>query len=613
MKLIRYSVTNQPPVKAFAIDSLSDVVVFAGPNGVGKTRLLNALLSCFRNPGSTPGIQLAVQATSQEETQAWAGKTTLDTSKPDEAQILRSFLQRGKKRGQLRGGVLNFDSQRTLEAIRPYSFSWSFPDPFEEEIGWDYTFQPSRSRFQDVVHSLHRKLRSQKEQIATRALELQKDGVKEMALNFGDPLERFRGAFRKLVPGKELCDLNEQTQQLTYSIGSTPLALESLSSGELEVVTVVFDFLLRNPEDCIIVFDEPELHLHPELSYRLLRTLREVGLRNQFLFCTHSPDIITASLDQSVVFVAPPDATSDTNQAIVVREDDEMAKVLSMLGHSIGVISLGKRLVLVEGERASLDKQVYGSMVGNDFPDLVIVPVGGKETISSFQRALDTVLTRTVWGVEFFMLADGDSAAASSVPADLEQRSKGRLRLLPRYHLENYFLDEHVLASSFAAIGEASDSWLRNPSQIRARLRQLAQPFISFAVALRVSQRVRLQAGSVDTMPSDCTDKELPELLASFQACQSAELSRISTAMNPKAMAALVESEYRRAKATFDRDDDEWKRVLPGRPILNRFANAAGFDVGRLKRLYLGVAKDSEPDPFGEIRQIFSYFAKYDG
>lgn len=290
MKLVRYSVTDQPPIKKFVMDALSDVVVLAGPNGVGKTRLLNCLLSCFRSPGSTPDIQVAVQSTSSDETHAWGERVTLDTTNPEESQVLRSFLQRGRKRGQLSSGVLNFDSQRTLEAVRPYSFSWSFPDPFEEEIGWDYTFQPARSRFQDVVHSLHRKLRSQKEEIASRALNLQKKGAKEMPLDFEDPLERFKDIFRKLVPGKELCDLNEQTQQLMYKIGGNPLAFESLSSGELEVVTVVFDFLLRNPHDCIIVFDEPELHLHPELSYRLLRTLREVGFRNQFLFCTHSPE-----------------------------------------------------------------------------------------------------------------------------------------------------------------------------------------------------------------------------------------------------------------------------------------------------------------------------------
>jgi hypothetical protein len=612
MKLVRYSVTDQPPIKKFAIDALSDVVVFAGPNGVGKTRLLNYLLNCFRNPGSTPGIQVVVQSTSLHETQAWGGRVTLDTTKPDESKVLRSFLQRGKKRGQLSSGVLNFDSQRTLEAVRPYSFSWSFLDPYEEEIVWDYTFQPARSRFQDVVHSLHRKLRSQKEEIASRALDLQKKGAKEMPLDFEDPLERFKDIFRKLVPGKELCDLNEQTQQLTYKIGESPLPFESLSSGELEVVTVVFDFLLRNPQDCIIVFDEPELHLHPELSYRLLRTLREVGLRNQFLFCTHSPDIITASLDQSVIFVAPPDV-SDTNQAIVVREDDEMARVLSMLGHSVGVISLGKRLVLVEGDRASLDKQVYGSIVGNEFPDLVIVPVGGKETISSFQRALDTVLTRTIWGVEFFMLADGDSAAASPLLEEFEQRSKGRLKLLPRYHLENYFLYEDVLANLFASIEEPTESWLRDPKQIRLKMHELAQPFISYAVALRVAQRVRLQVGNADIMPSECTGRELQDLLAAFETRRTCENGRISAALDQNGLAAVVESEYRRVKDAFERDDNEWRRILPGRPILSRFANVAKFDVGRLKRLYIRVAKDSAPDPFAEIRDIFSYFEKYSG
>ena len=597
MKLIRYSVTDQPPIKKFAIDALSDVVVFAGPNGVGKTRLLNYLLNCFRTPGSTPGIQVIVQSTSFHETQAWGDKVTLDTTKPDESQALRSFLQRGKKRGQLSSGVLNFDSQRTLEAVRPYSFSWSFLDPFEEEIGWDYTFQPARSRFQDVVHSLHRKLRSQKEQIASRALDLQKKGAKEMPLDFEDPLERFKDIFRKLVPGKELCDLNEQTQQLTYKIGESPLPFESLSSGELEVVTVVFDFLLRNPQDCIIVFDEPELHLHPELSYRLLRTLREVGLRNQFLFCTHSPDIITASLDQSVIFVAPPDV-SDTNQAIIVREDDEMARVLSMLGHSVGVISLGKRLVLVEGDRASLDKQVYGSIVGNEFPDLVIVPVGGKETISSFQRALDTVLTRTIWGVEFFMLADGDSAAASPLLEEFEQRSKGRLKLLPRYHLENYFLDEDVLANLFASIEEPTESWLRDPKQIRLKMHELAQPFVSYAVALRVAQRVRLQVGNADIMPSECTGENCTIYLPPLRRAERAKTVGYLQRWTKTGLAAVVESEYRRVKEAFERDDDEWRRILPGRPILSRFANVAKFDVGRLKRLYIRGRKRFCPGSF---------------
>ena len=110
-------------------------------------------------------------------------------------------------------------------------------------------------------------------------------------------------AFSQLLSPKTLLQPDSRKQQLKYSSDSQELNIDTLSSGEREVVNIVFDFLLRNPSDCIVIFDEPELHLHPELSYKLLQTLRTVGENNQFIFCTHSADIITASLDQSVIFI----------------------------------------------------------------------------------------------------------------------------------------------------------------------------------------------------------------------------------------------------------------------------------------------------------------------
>ncbi len=311
MRLVKYLVRNLPPLLFFEANDLSEVVVFAGPNGVGKTTLLNGLLQIFQNPISGGNISVTVRATSSEETKAWGGRAVLDTSVPAEAQLLRSFLQRQHKRGQLRGGVLNFDSARAFEQIQPYAWSWLFADPFEEQIGWDVSFKPTKGRFQDVVHALVRKIRSQKEEIAKKALILKKEGAASMNLaEFGDPIARFKDAFARLLPGKVMQDIEEQNQVIRYVQDGQTLDFTRLSSGEREVVTVVFDFLLRNPQDCIVVFDEPELHLHPELSYRLLRTLQDVGERNQFIFCTHSPEIITASLEQSVIFVGPPKGPS---------------------------------------------------------------------------------------------------------------------------------------------------------------------------------------------------------------------------------------------------------------------------------------------------------------
>jgi energy-coupling factor transporter ATP-binding protein EcfA2 len=635
LKLVSLVIRNAPPIKEFDAGGLSEVVVFAGPNGVGKTQLLTQLLAAFREPGSNQNVRVVVQTTSDSERTAWQGKDTLDSSVHAEAKLLRASLQRTHKRGQLRSGVLNFDATRALETIKPYAFAWGqFVDPWEEQVGWDQTFQPLKSRFQDTVHSLHRKIRSQKEEIATRALELKKSGATAMPLDFTDPLLKFKDAFERLLPGKKLVELDERSQNIQYVTEGTTLPLTSLSSGEREVMTVVFDFLLRDPQDCVIVFDEPELHLHPELSYRLLRTLREVGERNQFIFCTHSPDIISASIEQTVVFVTPPQDPL-VNQALPVREDDEMARVLHLLGQSIGVISLGKKIVLIEGERSSLDKQTYGSIVGASYPELVLVPAGGRDTLSSFAKALETVLTRTIWGVEFFMLCDGDAAAISTARSEGDRKGGGRFRALPRYHLENYFLDESILARVFEKLHEPAESWLRSPESIRERLKEIARPLVSYAVALKVAQRLRVSVGNIDVMPSGCHKKELADLVRLFEESRGLEERRVRGVLAQEAVTQIIEDEFASLTAVFAREDDEWKRRVPGRPVLSSFAREAKFELSRLKTLYLQTVREDQAvvaggslaappaaqsrsasisiplDPFHEIRAIFRDFANY--
>lgn len=609
MKLVELQVRDTPPIQLAEMADLTEVVVVAGPNGVGKTRTLAALLSHFRKPAPDANVRVKVIATSAAERVSWGGLSALDTADAGQAQALRKYLQRGQKRGELRGGVLNFDSSRSFEKIEPYAWSWDFQDPFEESIGWEHSFQPVRNRFQDVVHSMLRKVRSHKEGISDRAIALMAAGETSMPLQLGDPLERFKRAFSRLLPGKVLLQLDQKTQTIQYRAGTTTLPLTSLSSGEREVVTIVFDFLLRNPQDCIIVFDEPELHLHPELSYRLLRTLREAGERNQFIFCTHSPDIITASLDQSVVFIAPAGEPL-VNQAITVREDDQNAAVLDLLGQSVGVISLGRRLVLIEGEKTSLDKQTYGAIVGADHSDLVLVPAGGKGSLATFAGALDGVLRRALWGIDWFMLADGDAAITTTEASSAVMQSGGRLKVLPRYHLENYFLDESVLAAVFVHMEEPADSWLRDPTRIRETLRELALPLVSYGAALRVAHRFRLAVGNVDLMPKGCHAMSLEDLAQAFEARRSQEHKRFEESLDAITFREAVEREHKQLTDAVQADRDAWKQLLPGRPILKSFAAKAKIDLATLKRLYIKCGQEHPVDPFLEIRQIFGDFAR---
>jgi hypothetical protein len=609
MRLKAIDAKNIPPVKRFKIDDLADVIVLAGPNGVGKTKLIQGLLQYFQNPQPNPERRLLIEATSEAEVADW-GKNVLDTNIAEDSQKLLAALQKGKRRSNWESSVLNFESDRSIQQITPYSFNWDAEDPFLEIMGWNMGFSNLRDRFQDTLHSLFRKVRSRREQISARAEELFKNNpdprISLERAEFPDPLEPFKEAFRQLLAPKELLDADPKNQTLNYIFEGQTLPISSLSSGEREVVNIVFDFLLRNPTDCIVIFDEPELHLHPELSYKLLQTLRGIGSNNQFIFCTHSPDIITASLDSSVIFIAPP-KDSDSNQAIVVREEDETHQALKFLGQSIGIISLGKKIVLIEGTNSSLDKQTYGTILKNRFPNLVLVPGGGKGLLTSFAFLHKEVLERTIWGVEFFMLCDRDAVPPSRSGQDLEAEGKGRLKILKKYHLENYFLDEAVLAKVFEDM-EPEGSWLRSTEQIRSSLKEIAREIASYTTALTTAAYFRETVGNIDIMAKDCRGKTADELVALITKKSSDETKRIDDTIECAKVETYVRDTMANLIKSLDEDTEDWKNLTPGRPLLHGFARKANLNATRLKVLYMKAAEKHVPYPFQDVVDIFSHF-----
>jgi len=599
-------VSQVPPIQHFSVDGISDVLVVAGPNGVGKTRLIQVILEAFQRGNPHPNVRMVVEATCDEERTAWT-KTLLDTQQAADVATLMRTLQPNRVRTSSSSSIFQFESDRTIQQLQPYNFTWDYADPFAESIGWGVTISRLRDRFQDTVHSLFRKVRARREQIALRGEESLKRGDTTMSLaEFTDPLEPFKTAFSQLLGPKQLVDPEPREQQLFYTIDGSRFPITALSSGEREVLNIAFDTILRNPSNSIIFFDEPELHLHPELSYKLLQTLRTIGPNNQLIFCTHSAEIITASLDNTVVFIAPP-REPPTNQALVVREDDDTHQALKMLGQSIGIIALGKKLVLVEGLHASLDKQTYGTILKNRFPNLVLVASGGKGIITSFATLMSDILERTIWGVQFFMLCDRDAISLARSATDVEDAGRGRLRVLGRYHLENYFLDETILATIFETM-EPDGSWLRSPARIKERLEELARSMISYATALIVSAQYREQTGNVDMMPNGCHEKSADQLVGLMVDRLNSEKARVAAVLDPQTIEASVRAEYRRLEQSIEGGQDEWKNVIPGKQLLSRFASLTNLDAARLKRLYLQEAATRTLSPFEDIVRIFDSF-----
>ena len=104
MRIRSISAFNTPPVRRFEVSDLSDTIVIAGPNGIGKTRLINALINYFKN-FSPPTIHFIVEATDKQEQTIW-GKQSLDTKATTDSQLLKKTLQQNQSRRNFKSSIL---------------------------------------------------------------------------------------------------------------------------------------------------------------------------------------------------------------------------------------------------------------------------------------------------------------------------------------------------------------------------------------------------------------------------------------------------------------------------------------------------------------------------
>lgn len=186
MRITTIHIENAPPVQRFHVDTLSNMVVIGGANGAGKTRLLQSLIGFFRKPRADQDFYLLLAATTTEEEEEW-NKPTLDTRLDDDCAILTRTLRRNRRRAW-RSGVINFESDRTVQKIEPLAFSWTFPDPNEEKVSSDATLSGLKNRWQNTLHAIFKQIGARRKRIADDGESLISIGTTTMPLDFPDPL-----------------------------------------------------------------------------------------------------------------------------------------------------------------------------------------------------------------------------------------------------------------------------------------------------------------------------------------------------------------------------------------------------------------------------------------
>lgn len=602
------------PISEFQIDNLGDIVIIAGANGSGKTILKNSIKEAFQN-NQSPHLEIEIEVKRKEEKKHFNnGAITLGNELNNQFQAYSNTRTRG---GTFTGFVINIDSDRTIENVKFSSIGFYIPNPDDDEIPSNFYLSTFRDRWNNTVNKIYQMVASRERTISKFIVDQQDPdkSQKEILKRFPDRFLQFKKIFAQLLPDKELQAIDPGSpSEFHYKISGQdqPLPFNTLSSGEHEVVKICFDFLLKSISHCVVLFDEPELHLHPSLTFRLIETMKTMGKENQFFFFTHSADLITTYYNSGNVYFID-NSKKNGNQACKLKEiNDNHSSIAQFISRDLGVFAVAKNIIFVEGKDSSIDKLTYHKVAETIFPNFVISPIGGVSSLKIL-NTLSQELTQTIFGINFFMIRDRDGLTNPKV-IELTTISAGRFSALKRRHLENYYLNETILAE-IAKRFCLHTKW-HSPANLLVKMREIAKKCINLAIINEVKNNLQLQGGLGLKNPDNLERKGIDRLIQDFTAISNQEKTRIIQVLDDTA----IEAKIRRLKTKYDQvfarnDDAVWKVDFPGKNIFAKVcADIFKMDTLQVRQAYIeaiiGKRKDGQRTSMDQVFKIFTDFKR---
>ena len=127
--------------------------------------------------------------------------------------------------------------------------------------------------------------------------------------------------FENLSIDVKVEDISQDGRNITLFTNSSgdEFDINELSSGEKQLFLRTLAIRMLNPENSIILIDEPELSLHPKWQQRIIDVYRKIGKNNQIIIATHSPHILGSVKKENIILL-----DKDGEGKIVVKTGDEL-------------------------------------------------------------------------------------------------------------------------------------------------------------------------------------------------------------------------------------------------------------------------------------------------
>lgn len=242
-----------------------------------------------------------------------------------------------------------------------------------------------------------------------------------------------------------------------------------LSSGEKEVVDILLDLYLRKDDysNTIFLLDEPELHINTAIQGKLLTEIdRLVGDNCQIWLTTHSIGFLRAlqtqmkgkcqviqfrdeyELASNAYILEPTKVTASTWRDIFAVALDDLA---SLVSPKTIIYCEGRAEPGEDSRERGLDAQVFNTIFAEKRPDALFVSSGGNTELDQRSAVAVAILGKVFPTVEILVLKDRDMASGKPTTEEDRRRylenNDDSHRILRRWEIENYLYDREVLAA----------------------------------------------------------------------------------------------------------------------------------------------------------------------
>lgn len=214
---------------------------------------------------------------------------------------------------------------------------------------------------------------------------------------------------------------------------------------------------------CIIMIEDPEIYLHPQLQKVASEILFRLSKKNQVIFTTHSPNMVFNFSSKQIKQVV-----LDEEYYTIIKEDTEIDQILDDLGYTANDLLNVSFVFIVEGKqdanRLPLLLQKYYSEIfdENGKPQRVsIIQTNSCTNIQTYAQL--KYINKLYLKDQFLMIRDSDGKNPKHLVKQLcsyyAQREKEQdvgnlpkvepknVLILKYYSFENYFLDPKIMAS----------------------------------------------------------------------------------------------------------------------------------------------------------------------